>query len=129
THKTVYKFKQKNMAGEGEVIACHTIEVWNEQIKAANDSKKLVVIDFTATWCPPCRFIAPVFVDMAKKFLNVVFFKIDVDELQSVAKEFKVEAMPTFLFMREGEIVDRVVGARKEEIHQTLMKHGGVASA
>lgn len=88
-----------------------------------------IVIDFTATWCPPCRFIAPVFVDMAKKFLNVVFFKIDVDELQSVAKEFKVEAMPTFLFMREGEIVDRVVGARKEEIHQTLMKHGGVASA
>ncbi|KAJ0232110.1 Thioredoxin H5 [Hirschfeldia incana] len=117
------------MAREGEVIACHTIEVWNEQIKAANESKKLVVIDFTATWCPPCRFIAPVFVDMAKDFLNVVFFKIDVDELQSVAKEFKVQAMPTFLFMREGETVDRVVGARKEEIHQTLKKHGGVASA
>lgn len=88
-----------------------------------------IVIDFTAVWCPPCRFIAPVFVDMAKKFLNVVFFKIDVDELESVAKEFKVKAMPTFLFMREGEIVDRVVGAKKEEIDQTLMKHGGVASA
>ncbi|KAG5388385.1 hypothetical protein IGI04_029926 [Brassica rapa subsp. trilocularis] len=92
-------------------------------------AKFAIVIDFTATWCPPCRFIAPVFVDMAKKFLNVVFFKIDADELQSVAKEFKVEAMPTFLFMREGEVVDRVVGARKEEIHQTLMKHGGLASS
>lgn len=88
------------------------------------------MIDFTASWCPPCRFIAPVFADMAKKFTNVVFFKIDVDELQSVAKEFKVEAMPTFVFMKEGEIVDRVVGAAKDEIHEKLMKHGGlVASA
>ncbi|ESQ30960.1 hypothetical protein EUTSA_v10011873mg [Eutrema salsugineum] len=118
------------MAGEGEVIACHTLEVWNEKIKAANESQKLIVIDFTATWCPPCRFIAPHFLDMAKRFLNVIFFKIDVDELQSVAKEFKVEAMPTFLFMKQGEIVDRVVGARKEEIDQALIKHGGlVASA
>ncbi|KAF8110954.1 hypothetical protein N665_0077s0017 [Sinapis alba] len=117
------------MSGEGEVIACHTIEVWTEQLKAANESKKLIVIDFTAVWCPPCRFIAPVFVDMAKKLLNVVFFKIDVDELQSVAKEYKVEAMPTFLFMREGEIVDRVVGARKDDIHKTLKKHGGVVAS
>lgn len=40
-----------------------------------------IVIDFTATWCPPCRFIAPVFADLAKKHLDVVFFKVDVDEL------------------------------------------------
>lgn len=92
--------------------------------------EKQVVIDFTASWCPPCRFIAPVFAEMAKKFTNVIFFKIDVDELQAVAKEFKVEAMPTFVFLKEGEIVDRVVGAVKEEIQQKLMKHGGlVASA
>ncbi|CAA7024528.1 unnamed protein product [Microthlaspi erraticum] len=118
------------MAGEGEVIACHTLEVWNEKIKAANESKKLVVIDFTATWCPPCRFIAPVFVEMAKNNLDVVFFKIDVDELQSVAEEFKVEAMPTFVYMKEGKIVDRVVGGRKDLIQETLMKHvGSVSSA
>ncbi|KAL1207742.1 Thioredoxin H5 [Cardamine amara subsp. amara] len=118
------------MAGEGEVIACHTLDVWNENIKSANESKKLIVIDFTASWCPPCRFIAPIFVEMAKKFTNVIFFKIDVDELQAVAKEFKVEAMPTFVFLKEGEIVDRVVGASKDEIQQKLMKHGGlVASA
>lgn len=87
------------------------------------------MIDFTATWCPPCRLIAPVFADMAKKFLNVVFFKIDVDELQSVAREFKIEAMPSFVFMKEGEVVDLVVGAMKEEIHQTLVKHGGLVAA
>ncbi|XP_010500181.1 PREDICTED: thioredoxin H5-like [Camelina sativa] len=118
------------MAGEGEVITFHSYDAWNEKVKEANESKKLIVIDFTASWCPPCRFMGPVFAEMAKKFTNVFFFKIDVDELQLVAQEFKVEAMPTFVFMKEGEIVDRVVGAAKDEIHETLLKHGGlVASA
>ncbi|XP_010552494.1 PREDICTED: thioredoxin H5-like [Tarenaya hassleriana] len=117
------------MAAEGEVIACHTLDAWNENFKAANESKKLVVIDFTASWCPPCRFIAPVFVELAKRFLNVVFFKIDVDELQDVAKEFQVEAMPTFVYLKEGKEVERVVGADKVKIEQTLSKHVATASA
>ncbi|CAN8287606.1 unnamed protein product [Cochlearia groenlandica] len=117
------------MAGEGEVIACHTVEDFNEKIKAANESKKLIVIDFTATWCPPCRFIAPVFVELAKKYVNTVFFKIDVDELNSVAKDFEVEAMPTFVYMKEGEIIDKIVGADKDQIVVKLEKHSAVAAA
>ncbi|AED94897.1 Thioredoxin H3 [Arabidopsis thaliana] len=117
------------MAAEGEVIACHTVEDWTEKLKAANESKKLIVIDFTATWCPPCRFIAPVFADLAKKHLDVVFFKVDVDELNTVAEEFKVQAMPTFIFMKEGEIKETVVGAAKEEIIANLEKHKTVVAA
>ncbi|KAG7532995.1 Thioredoxin domain [Arabidopsis thaliana x Arabidopsis arenosa] len=117
------------MAAEGEVIACHTVEEWTEKLKAANESKKLIVIDFTATWCPPCRFIAPIFAELAKKHLDVVFFKVDVDELNTVAKEFDVQAMPTFIFMKEGEVKDTVVGAAKDEIIAKLLKHTSVAAA
>ncbi|GER40397.1 thioredoxin [Striga asiatica] len=108
---------------EGQVIGCHTIDAWNEHIQKGNDNKKLIVVDFTASWCGPCRFIAPFFAELAKKFPNVTFLKVDVDELKSVAQDWAVEAMPTFIFLKEGKILDRVLGAKKEELQQTIAKH------
>ncbi|OVA06184.1 Thioredoxin [Macleaya cordata] len=115
------------MAEEGQVISCHTIESWTEQLQKCNDSKKLVVVDFTASWCGPCRFITPILVEMAKKLTDVTFLKVDVDELKSVAEDWAVEAMPTFVFLKEGKIIDRVVGAKKEELQQTISKHMAAA--
>ncbi|KAI9109625.1 hypothetical protein QN277_027716 [Acacia crassicarpa] len=116
-------------AEEGQVISCHTVEAWNEQLQKGNDSKKLIVVDFTASWCGPCRFIAPVLAELAKKYPGVTFLKVDVDELKTVAQDWAVEAMPTFVFLKEGKIVDRVVGAKKEELLQTITKHVATTSA
>ncbi|KAE9596590.1 hypothetical protein Lal_00007571 [Lupinus albus] len=114
------------MAGsseEGQVIGCHTVEAWNQQLQRGNESKQIIVVDFTASWCGPCRFIAPFLAELAKKHLNVIFLKVDVDELKSVAQDWAVEAMPTFMFIKEGSIVGKVVGAKKDELQQTLEKH------
>uniref|UniRef100_A0A0E0DTN6 Phloem sap 13 kDa protein 1 n=1 Tax=Oryza meridionalis TaxID=40149 RepID=A0A0E0DTN6_9ORYZ len=108
---------------EGTVIAIHSLDEWTIQIEEANSAKKLVVIDFTASWCGPCRIIAPVFADLAKKHTNAVFLKVDVDELKPIAEQFSVEAMPTFLFMKEGDVKDRVVGAMKDELASKLELH------
>ncbi|XP_039010477.1 thioredoxin H-type 1-like [Hibiscus syriacus] len=88
-----------------------------------NESKQLVVVDFTASWCEPCRFISPFLAELAKKFPNVMFLKVDVDELKEVAAEWGVEAMPSFLFIKEGKEAGRVVGAKKEELQQAVTKH------
>ncbi|XAR57939.1 Monodehydroascorbate reductase (NADH) [Bertholletia excelsa] len=111
------------MAEEGQVINCHSLQAWNEQFRQGTDSKKLVVVDFTASWCGPYRFIAPFLAELAKKLPAVTFLKVDVDELESVAKEWNVEAMPTFIFLKEGKLVDKIVGAKKDDLQQTIAKH------
>ncbi|XP_010547452.1 PREDICTED: thioredoxin H1 [Tarenaya hassleriana] len=108
---------------EGQVIACHTVESWTDHLQKANDSNTLVVVDFTASWCGPCRFISPFFSELAKKLPGVMFLKVDVDELKSVASDWAIEAMPTFMFLKGGKIVDKVVGAKKDELQQTIAKH------
>ncbi|KOM45194.1 hypothetical protein LR48_Vigan06g050000 [Vigna angularis] len=92
-------------------------------------SPKHIVVDFTASWCGPCRFISPFLAELAKKYVNVVFLKVDVDELKTVAEDFAVEAMPTFVFVKEGTLLGKVVGAKKEELQQTIDKHVSAANA
>ncbi|WOK97128.1 thioredoxin H1-like [Canna indica] len=111
------------MAEGGMVIGCHSLSEWNRQIQLANESKKLVVIDFTATWCGPCRMIAPFLAELAKKFPSVIFLKVDVNELKRVAMDCEIEALPTILYVKDGTIIDRTVGSRKDELPRKIVFH------
>ncbi|XP_047324166.1 thioredoxin H-type 1-like [Impatiens glandulifera] len=109
---------------EGQVIGCHTVDEFKHQMQKGTESKKLVVIDFTATWCGPCRLITPVLAELAKEIPHVIFLKVDVDELRSVSEDFAVEAMPTFVFIKDGNTIDRVVGApKKDALEKKIIFH------
>ncbi|MBA0720572.1 hypothetical protein Golax_008186, partial [Gossypium laxum] len=73
------------------------------------------------SWSGTCRVIAPVLADLAKKLPNVTYLKVDVDELKTVAEEWNVEAMPTFIYLKEGNLIDKVVGAKKDELQQRIV--------
>uniref|UniRef100_A0A8C4EBJ2 Thioredoxin domain-containing protein n=1 Tax=Dicentrarchus labrax TaxID=13489 RepID=A0A8C4EBJ2_DICLA len=73
--------------------------------KEAGD--KLVVVDFTATWCGPCKQIGPIFEEQSLKpeNKNVIFLKVDVDEAEDVSSSCNISCMPTFQFYKNGEKV------------------------
>jgi len=86
----------------------------------ASAEGKLVALDFTATWCGPCQMIGPVFHDLSDRMDNVVFVKVDVDEIPDTAAKYSVSAMPTFVFIRSGEVVDRLMGANPAALEEKL---------
>lgn len=86
-------------------------------------SGKLVVLDCFATWCGPCKVIAPELVKFSEdpEFKEKVdFYKIDVDEVPDVAQELGVRAMPTFMLFKGGEKVAEVVGANKAALEKAI---------
>uniref|UniRef100_A0A0D6R946 Thioredoxin n=1 Tax=Araucaria cunninghamii TaxID=56994 RepID=A0A0D6R946_ARACU len=86
-------------------------------------SSKLVVVDFFATWCGPCKAIAPTVVKMsndAEYVDKVDFVKIDVDEAPDVAQEEGIRAMPTFGIYKDGQKVGEVVGADPRALKQKI---------
>lgn len=86
-------------------------------------SKNLVVVDFSAKWCGPCKKIEPFIEKLSGVHTSVLFLKVDVDELSDVASKYEVNSMPTFIFYINGIEVDRLRGARQSEIEQTIKKH------
>ena len=85
------------------------------------NEEKLIVVDFSATWCMPCKMIAPAFDEMSLEFSSsCTFVKVDVDETPDIASRYQVMAMPTFLFIKKGQVVGRFSGASVEKLRETI---------
>ncbi|KAK5604744.1 hypothetical protein CRENBAI_011454 [Crenichthys baileyi] len=83
---------------------------------------KLVVVDFTATWCGPCKQIGPHFVRLSEQAENkeVIFLKVDVDEADDVSSHCEIKCMPTFHFYKNGKMVFEFSGANLETLENKL---------
>jgi thioredoxin 1 len=73
------------------------------------------VIDFYADWCAPCQALKPVFEKASKEFDKVNFFKVNVEKSARIASEFGVRSLPTIIFVKNGEEVERITGMTHEE--------------
>lgn len=71
--------------------------------------------------------ISPVYSELAKEYLRVVFLKVDIDQLREAAAEYNINSVPTFFFLRNGEVLDKVVGADRRELERKLVLHAGTA--
>ena len=88
-------------------------------------SDRLTVVDFWATWCGPCRLIAPILDSLATQYASSLkVAKLDIDQNVRTTMRFNVRSAPTLLFFKNGEVVDRVIGAvPRARIEDVLRKH------
>ncbi|TNN72007.1 Thioredoxin [Liparis tanakae] len=92
-------------------------------LKEAGD--RLVVVDFTATWCGPCKMIGPKFaaLESMPENANVIFLKVDVDEAEEISQECKISCMPTFHYYKNEVKVFEFSGANIDTLSQNLEIH------
>merc|ERR1719198_549508 len=95
------------------VLAIADEDAYNEALAS---SKGLSVVYFTAAWCGPCQMIKPIYQQMAEDFPAATFLKVDVDECPDIAAEAGIQAMPTFKFLKEGKVLDTLVGADPKKL-------------
>lgn len=99
-----------------QVIKLKTPEEFHNVMKG----KQLSIFDFYATWCGPCKAMIPHISQAIEENPDVKFYKIDVDESPEIAKLCEVAAMPTFVFTKDGKVIDKIVGANPHGLHTNI---------
>lgn len=95
------------------------VTITTENFENLKNGEMPVVVDFWATWCGPCRAIAPFVEELAKEYDGrIVVGKCDVEENDDIVMEYGVRNIPTILFFKNGEVVDRLVGGQSKSAIQ-----------
>jgi thioredoxin 2 len=93
------------------------VEAGDTEFAGAVDTKRLVLVDLWAPWCGPCRMVAPVLEKLSNEFADTLkVVKVNVDESPRTAQRYEARSIPMLLFMRDGELIDTVVGAQPEHV-------------
>ncbi|KAL5706029.1 TRX [Ranunculus cassubicifolius] len=107
--------------GNGNVHLVTTKEAWDEKLSEASSAGKIIVANFSASWCGPCRMIAPLYSELSEKYTSLMFVTVDVDELTEFSSSWDIKATPTFFFLRDGQQIDKLVGANKPELQKKII--------
>ncbi|MGD0160450.1 MAG: thioredoxin [Candidatus Bathyarchaeia archaeon] len=126
--KELERLRNKKLGelGEKKQEVCDTpVHITDSSFKEITGKHGVALVDFWASWCGPCRSLAPTIEELAKDYAGrILVGKLNVDENPQTAECFQVFSIPTMLIMKNGEEVDRIVGCvQKKYIEAALKKH------
>ena len=99
------------------------MELTSHDFDQKKSENELLLVDFWAEWCGPCKSMHPIFTRMAKKYKSVRFARVYVDNAQDIAMRYGVQSIPTFIMFKNGEVANTMVGAVREPgIHMICKK-------
>ena len=99
------------------------MELTSHDFDQKKSENELLLVDFWAEWCGPCKSMHPIFSRMAKKYKSVRFARVNVDNAQDIAMRYGVQSIPTFIMFKNGEVANTMVGAVGEPgIHMICKK-------
>ncbi|KAK2637226.1 hypothetical protein Ddye_032018 [Dipteronia dyeriana] len=102
----------------GNIHLITTMANWEAKLTESIKDEKIVVVNFSAPWCVPCKKIAPDYIEIADKYPSIICLTVDVDELPEFSNSWGIKATPTFFFLKEGRQVDKLIGANKFELER-----------
>ncbi|KDO46377.1 hypothetical protein CISIN_1g033073mg [Citrus sinensis] len=105
---------------KSRVARVNSEKSWDLFITKATNQGCPVVVHFTAAWCMPSVAMNHFFEELASTYQDILFLSVDVDEVKVVASKMEIKAMPTFILMKEGALVDKLVGANPQAIRKMI---------
>ena len=104
-----------------DIVKIHSAEEFENLKKEYPD--KIKIIDFWAQWCSPCLLFSPVFEKIQKEhYQEFIFVKVNVDEVSSIAQQYRITGIPTTLFIKNDKVIHQVVGAVNEEYIRKVLE-------
>lgn len=104
-------------------MSVHEIEninMLNQIIDACKEANKFLVIKAEAKWCGPCKAVKPKYAELAEIYTNAVFVTFNVDEQEEISEQLKISSMPTFIIIKDYQVIQRFEGANIQGIRDTL---------